>query len=233
MIVVWTDETGDDSAKLESTIELCRRNQATVAVVGPSSVLGADTGLHSYRDPKTKRTYQLPVLKGPDAATPERLNVDYWFGSKGPGRGGSPSWYGGPQLYGMASGFSPYALTRLALQTSGEYTIFDRPTDRGPFELARMKKYLPEYHSVAEYERDLAKHPLRQAVMRAVRVTQADPVTTPTMIFFAKKPPRSQPNVIPHLLSTGAVCRQDSDGQGRHDSSGPETYRNRRSRWRI
>jgi uncharacterized protein YheU (UPF0270 family) len=115
MIVVWTDETGDDTQSLEETIEICRQNQVTVSVVGPSSVLGAETGLHSYTDPTTKEVYQLPVNRGPDAALPERIELGYWFSARPPRgargtRRGTPSWYGGRHLRGIASGFSPYQL---------------------------------------------------------------------------------------------------------------------------
>jgi len=44
IIVIWTDESGDDILLLEPTIEMCRKRNAMVVVVGPSAVLGSDRG---------------------------------------------------------------------------------------------------------------------------------------------------------------------------------------------
>ena len=184
MIVVWTDETGDDDHQLEYTLELCQRTGTSVNVVGPSAVLGASTGLHSFTDPKTRRVFQLPVIRGPDAAFPERIAVDYWFSNFGPQR--FPAWHGGAQLQGITSGFSPYALTRLARLTGGQYTIFDRSADRGPFEFARLQTYLPSYDSQDKYEQELQSHPLRRAVMTVVRATLSNPIESPQLQFFAR-----------------------------------------------
>ncbi len=85
VLVVWTDETGDDIHELEKTIKICRVNRASVSIVGPSSVLGSETGLHSYTDPKSNESYQLPVKRGPDSALPERIELGYWFFSRPPG----------------------------------------------------------------------------------------------------------------------------------------------------
>lgn len=184
MIVVWTDETGDDDHQLEHTLGLCQRTGTTVHVVGPSAVLGANSGLHSFSDVKTRRVFQLPVVRGPDAAFPERIAADYWFSDFGPQR--FPAWQGGAQLKGIASGFSPYALTRLTRLTGGHYTIFDRPTDRGPFDSPRLRAYLPSYDSRDAYEQDIQSHPLRRAIMAVVRDTLAKPIAIPQSQFFAR-----------------------------------------------
>jgi len=192
MIVVWTDETGDDTDSLEETIKVCRDNQVSVSVVGPSSVLGAETGLHSYTDPRTKVVYQLPVNRGPDSALPERIELGYWFSARGlrgarGSRRGPPSWYGGRDLKGIASGFSPYALTRLAGQTGGTYTIFDRPEDRGPFRWETMKTYAPDIRSVDDYLKDVHSHPLRHALHEAVKVTLGKNLgPSETMLFVIR-----------------------------------------------
>jgi hypothetical protein len=194
MIVVWMDETGDDSHLVEETIALCRNQRLSVSVVGPSSVLGAETGLHSYRDPKTKTVFQLPVKRGPDSAWPERIDLGYWFPTLPPGgdRGlrpdfSLPSWYGGRHLKGIASGFSPHALTRLAAKTGGIYTIFDRPEDRGPFRSEAMRQYAPEYQSSENYRKMVASHPLRHAVHKAVQVTLGKNLMAPETMLFVKR----------------------------------------------
>ena len=196
VIVIWTDESGDDVAALPNAIEVCRDNRVTVSVVGPSSVLGADTGLHSYTDPKTNCVYQLPVRRGPDTPVPERLELGYWYPTRfGGGRRfgrqfgrprGLPSWLGGQDLEGILSGFSPYALTRLATQTGGAYTIFDRPEDRGPFDPTAMSQYAPSYGSMEEYQADVRDNPIRRAVMNANRELRGKKIDSPPMMLFVK-----------------------------------------------
>ena len=195
VIAVWTDETGDDTAYLENTIKVCTRNRAAVYVVGPSSVLGADTGLHSYTDPKTSSVYQLPVKRGPDSAMPERIELGYWYITQMNGMRfaggrfgrGLPPWIGGQDLQGILCGFSPYALTRLANQTGGSYTIFDRPEDRSPFEYETMVNYAPRYESLDAYQDQLRSSPLRRAIMDAVEELQGKNLDAPETKFFIKK----------------------------------------------
>lgn len=190
MVVVWTDESGDDTQLLDQTIARCQKAKVAVSVVGPSAVLGAETGFHSYTDPKSNMTYQLPVKRGPDSVVPERLRLGYWFRTRPPRgfgrRGRSPSWYGGQDLAGIASGFSPHALTRLATETGGTYTIFDRPEDRAPFDFRRMIGYAPGYSTATNYQKELRKYPLRRAVHEAVKVTYQTNIVPPDMMFFGE-----------------------------------------------
>ena len=193
--VIWTDESGDDVQYLEDTIETCRDQKTSVSVVGPSSVLGADTGLHSYLDPKSRAVYQLPVRRGPDTALPERIELGYWYltrsegGGRRRGAGGPslPSWMGGQDLQGLLGSFSPYALTRLSMQTGGSYTIFDRPEDRGPFDLTTMSRYAPKYRSIDNYRKEVQTHPLRAAVMEAVGTLTGKKVGEPKRMLFVKQ----------------------------------------------
>lgn len=219
MIVVWTDESGDDVVKLEDTIRICRDNGVSVSVVGPSAVLGAETGLSSFTDPESHQTYELPVERGPDSAQPERLELSYWFLTPKPqadfelsrGFGGRelpswygydadvpghhcvaatdvalPTWYGGHDLKGLASGFSPYALTRLTHTTGGTYVIFDQAKNGKPFPAYALRGYLPDYRSMEEYLHDVESHPLRHAVMAAAKRIQGKNLGPPPTMLFGK-----------------------------------------------
>lgn len=199
MIVVWTDESGDDVKLLDQTIRQCAYAKVSVSVVGPSSVLGADTGLHSYVDPQGQ-FHLLPVQRGPDSAMRERLNLRYWhpISRRTLPRGRVGSWIGGPYLEGIASGFSPYALTRLSIATGGSYTIFDRPEDRAPFDLERLKAYAPEYKNLSDYKAELSSHPLRMAVHKVVALTSKSKLKPPPMALFGAEGSNRHP-VFPYL----------------------------------
>jgi hypothetical protein len=177
MLVVWTDESGDDVRNLDAVIQTCTRYKASVSVVGPTSILGRVYGRQVCV--VGGRGLLLPVNRGPDTPVPERLQLPYWFDTVFPewGDGGGalfshlPAWYGGPQLESLSCGLGPYSLVRITVATGGTYTLLDRPADRCPFRLEIMRPYLPGYPSLAKYQEEVRYHPLRDAVAKAVAVT--------------------------------------------------------------
>lgn len=182
LLVIWTDESGDDITLLEPTIALCRHERVHVSVIAPTATLGAQDGLHAYFHPVARRTFYLPVLKGPDTAFPERLLWPYWSHGQNVRQvegialdmaESLAGWQGGPHLRCLASGFAPYALTRLALETGGTATIFDREADRGPFTLDVMRPYAPDYRAAEDIYRELPKRPLRQLVLQSIEITRS------------------------------------------------------------
>ena len=183
LIVVWTDESGDDILLLEPTIALCRKEKVKVSIIGPTATLGAQEGLHAYFHPVAGRTFYLPVHKGPDSAFPERILWPYWSHAQHSFkvaeawdlRGVSAGWHGGPHLRCLSSGFAPYALTRLALQTGGTMTIFDREADRGPFTLDVMRPYSPDYRSASTSTKISATSRCGSLVLQSIEITRTLP----------------------------------------------------------
>lgn len=181
MVVVITDESGDDTHLLEDTIRLCRYAQVAVHVVGPTAVLGAERGSHIYvveQPPRRPQRYLLPVKRGPDSALPERLWLPYWH------QPGQAPWenagiqsfleagpYGGPYREGLMTAHGPYALTRLALETGGTFTILNRTNDRNAFDLEALRDYMPDYGPAQQYRLDLEENPFRRAISNAAFAT--------------------------------------------------------------
>jgi len=197
LIVVWTDESGDDAAGLEDAVKLCKSKNISVSIVGPSAILGRQTGLHTWVHRPTGKVFHLEVTRGPDSALPERFLLPYWWPTqmlqtssssfvRPVAHGDSlPPWYGGEQLEGLVSGMGPYALTRLALETRGTYTIFDRPLDRGPFRVDRMRSYAPDYRDAETQLSEMRYRPLPRAVLQAVEIlANSSPAVQPKMDFF-------------------------------------------------
>ncbi|MDG1893887.1 MAG: hypothetical protein P8J37_03160 [Fuerstiella sp.] len=185
LLVLWTDESGDDYLRLERTTQKCLQANERVDAIGPSAVLGAQKGHMAFLHPADNRYYQLPVHRGPDSSFPQKLSLGFWyrgvpstydesFRGSWPGSSGR---YGGSNFESLLSGFSPYALTRLSRQTGGLYTIYDRPADRSPFSLEQVRDYLPDYRSVAEIEFMLQRQPLRQIVLASAAETWKSKVT--------------------------------------------------------
>jgi hypothetical protein len=169
MIVIWTDESGNDYAREEEAVQFCRNNAIPVYVVGPSAMFGKEQGTLSYKHTDGK-VYQLPVDRGPDAVREERLHVPYWFE--------------GSQYDTLHAGLGPFALTRLAHESGGAYFIKDNAGDGSPFSIETMRRYEPEYSSPDEYLRDASHSPLRKAVLTVVDMTRQRKLKgTPRLIF--------------------------------------------------
>jgi hypothetical protein len=104
-------------------------------------------------------------------------------------------WYGGIHREGLLSGIGPWALTRLALQTGGSFTILDQKEDQGPFKLENLKRYFPNYGSLEEYMRAAQSTPLRKAVSLAIAVTwhptyRQVAMSTPAMAYIVGRADR-------------------------------------------
>ena len=159
MVIVVTDEVGDDEDRLEDAIASAQKAKVPVYVLGSQAPFGRKKGYMNYTDPKTKRVYYgLEVDQGPESVMLEMIRLPYW--------------YGGPQYEFVEAGFGPYALSRLASATGGIYFVTRFDTRRMGFDLARIREYKPDWIPRAEYEKQIKHSPLRQAVLNAAIVTQ-------------------------------------------------------------
>ena len=180
MLVVVTDERGDDDRKLEDSIKVCRDTGMPVYVIGVPAPFGLKHTLVKYVDPDPKydQTPQFAqVDQGPESLLPEYVQVGFTgdFQSEKP----------------IDSGFGPYALTRLCYETGGIFfsvhpnRAMNRNVGRrelSPFasELTRffdagaMQPYRPDYLSPTDYRRQVEKSPLRRSLVMAAN--QSKPV---------------------------------------------------------
>lgn len=199
VLVVLTDESGDDLLQLEPTIESCRENDVVVHVLGPSAVMGCQKGsqLCVLKKNNVSYSFWLTVNKGPETSLPERFLVPYWHESsvppwrQGAASVGRSEWYGGSYRERVPSGFGPYALTRLALETGGSFTMFERLPMQADYDQERMQNYLPDYRSVQDYLASIEGKPLRQFVADAAATgfEQADAFIAPRMVFMGARSP--------------------------------------------
>lgn len=190
-VVIWTDESGDDLHRLEDAIVVCRALNARVHIVGPLSVFGMRDGTQQFTLPKPwEYRVELPVMRGPDSAFPERAQLPMWFDSN------ADSWQDGPVVLAANSGnlggphrrkllapTGPYALTRLALATGGRFIALQREGDRASMQGEGYKDYLPDYGSGLEILADIENKPLRRAIVEAAAITDAK-IYSPPAYFF-------------------------------------------------
>ena len=168
MIIVVTDERGDDYARVEEVIHSAK-SFAKVYCIGNESPFGRE---HRYvpwqmKDGSMRR---LPVDRGPETLRLERLQLPFWGTTPG-------------ALAQLPSGFGPYALTRLCVETSGLYLIVEQsPVE---FERDRMLNYQPDYRAIRLHDRDLAKNQAKQALVRAAQLNPFPEFRQPRLRFRA------------------------------------------------
>jgi len=169
MIVVVTDERGDDYDRMDDVISLVKRHGIRVHCIGNSAIFGREHGFVRwvYEDGYTE---DRPVDRGPESAALERLQLAFWGGERGLDR--------------MSAGFGPFALTRLCAETGGMFLVAEEPT--GPtFDPAVMKSYAPDYIPLDEYKRQLVENLTKGALVQAAVAAKAEDIPRPRTYFIA------------------------------------------------
>jgi hypothetical protein len=176
MVIVVTDEIGDDQDRLEDAIATARAGKTPIYILGSSALFGRIEGRMNYTDPETKQVhYNLPVNQGPESVVPEVIRL--------------PFWYDGPQYEFLDAGFGPYALSRMAGETGGIYFVTRLGPGRVSFNPNSMREYRPDWVSKAQYEQGVMRNPLRQAVLEAASITQQNLPGQPSLSFPAADDP--------------------------------------------
>ena len=190
ILIVVTDEKGDDEMHVEDTIGLCRKYGIPVHVIGVPAPFGRSETLVKYVDPDPKYD-QTPqwasVDQGPESYLPERVHLPF-----------TGNFSEEPTI---DSGFGPYALTRLCYETGGIY--FNVHPNRNVarqirrrevaayasemeyfFDPAAMSRYRPDYLSPRDYMTKVQSSPLRKSLVTAARLKPATGITRPRVEFL-------------------------------------------------
>lgn len=177
MLIIVTDEKGDDEPKLEPAIAAAKAASMPVYVLGSPAVFGRAKGLAENPDPATRQAFpRVEIDQGPESLLVETIHL--------------PFWYGGPQFELLDAGFGPWALSRLAGATGGIYFITRMGgTERVTFDPAGMREYKPDWNSRDAAQAQLGKNPFRQAVLNAAQVAQQRLPGMPPLVF----PPTDTP----------------------------------------
>jgi len=188
MIVVFTDEAGDDVAALDDTVDLCRKLAMPVYVVGRPAPFGRQTAYIKWVDPDPRfdqRPQLTPVTLGPESLMPELLKLRF---------------AGGDDEELLDSGFGPYALTRLCYETGGLYftahpnRVLGRRVSLEEtnnlsahftafFDADAMRRYQPDYVPVQEYMRLLETNRARRALVQAAEMSWTSPMENVRLRF--------------------------------------------------
>ena len=172
MLVILTDETGNDLDALDDAITQVKRSKIPVYVMGPLAPFSRVEINVPWIDEKTREEFLLPVERGPEAPMIE-YPTDL------------PSWEPPPRNSPISSGFGPYSLARLTAESGGIYFLYDDGNIRGPkFDVTSMLDRNPEYVTPSEYQRLVEKYPTRKAVLGTTMVTAKAKLGQPTVKFL-------------------------------------------------
>ncbi|WP_165246740.1 hypothetical protein [Paludisphaera soli] len=158
ILVLVTDESGDDGEFVEEALAILRKTRTALFVIGRQSVFGYPYAHHRYVDPVTKDVYHPAIRRGPETADVECFQWDGLYGR----------WDEQP------SGFGPWELARLAKESGGIYFLlpseeFMRIRQREKaYTIEVLKEYMPEYASREVYNQRRAESDLRQSLYSLV-----------------------------------------------------------------
>lgn len=155
VMVVITDEPGDDGGVAEDAIALARKHTIPIYVVGPTVPLGKlpASDMKASNPSGDKRTEAFDV---PQA---DMISMEYWSGG-----------YGATDV--VDSGFGPFLLERLARESGGAFLGVGAVGGQR-FDPAVMKNYAPSYGSLMDYEKQVSENKCRQALVQASKMETA------------------------------------------------------------
>jgi len=162
LIVLVTDESGDDGGSIEEARQLAVKEKVPIYVIGRQSLFGYDRAHLKYVDPVTKDVYWPAIRRGPETADVELLQWD----------GLHERWDEQP------SGFAPYELARLAKDTGGIYFLLPSEetmrvrTREKAYSIATLKEYVPDYAGRLAYADRRSKSELRRSLREVIEVTK-------------------------------------------------------------
>lgn len=190
MVIVVSDEAGDDLPRLEECVQRCNQFEIPVYVIGIPAPFGRAVTQVKWVDPDPNYD-QTPqwaeVSQGPESVMPERLKLDFFAEAT-------------DEFEAIDSGFGPFGLTRLAYETGGIYFAVhpNRKTGRAVaaretaaysahlryfFEPEVMQRYKPDYVSLQTYAQRASSNQARQALLQAAQLSSVAALQNPERRF--------------------------------------------------
>jgi hypothetical protein len=175
LIVLATDESGDDGSYVEEARTALVSRGVPLYVIGRQSLFGYDRAHLLYIDPVTKDHYWPTIRRGPESADRETLQWD----------GLHDRWDEQP------SGFAPYELARLAKDSGGIYFLL--PSEENmrvrqrekAYSITTLKEYVPAYESRMAYDKRRNASEMRRTIHEVIEQTKGYSFRRPYSIDLA------------------------------------------------
>ena len=201
VVVIVTDEAGDDWQRVDQLVDVPRKYAVPVYVIGVPAPFGRLAAIDDRVELKalseidagsqpSKDVDWLPILQGSESRELERIDLAFEED------GFHVTW----DL--IDSGFGPYGLERLCRASGGGYlavrataltgsTLSDRrvtwpPADLVSFDPDVMYRYLPEPMNADQYQKAVADNRALQALRQAAQLPRTDVLQNPQLIFVKR-----------------------------------------------
>ena len=157
VVVVVSDESGDDGQFVEEAIVQARRTKAPVYILGRESIFGYPYAHQRWIDEPTGEVFWPRIRRGPETAYPEALQ---WNGLHA-------------RHDAFSAGFGPYEQVRLARDTGGIFFALpgeerelagQGSTETRQFEFLAMKEYQPLLLPRKTYAEERARSDFRKMI---------------------------------------------------------------------
>ena len=178
MVVLVTDESGDDGGEVEAARQLAVRKNVPVYVIGRQSLFGYGRAHMLLVDPVTGDEFWPAIHRGPETAFTETLQ---WDGLH-------------ERTEEQPSGFAPYELARIVKDSGGIYFLL--PSEENmrvkqrekAYSMSTLKEYVPSYESREDYLKQRDASELRRTLAEILEQIRGDdykrhfPVDTETLV---------------------------------------------------
>lgn len=197
ILVVMTDEAGDDQDKVDSLVDIVKRNAIPIYVIGSPAPWGqTNPYLATGMKPSDPSDDTFPT-HGPESLMSERVNIQM---------GATQVGFAAAEDVSMIdSGFGPFALERLCRASGGEFiairpsagSIYQyRSTNMGHkfwptgnelrFDPQVVARYAPDYVSKVDFDELLKQNKARQALVDAAKQQPIEIGVVPSQRFEKK-----------------------------------------------
>lgn len=189
LLVVLSDEAGDDGQLVDQAIKSCEKAEIPVYVIGVPAPFGRMESRVKWQDPDPRYDQRVQVAlvsQGPESLLPERLQLNFTGARFN-------------DLEMIDSGFGPFNLTRLCYQSGGIYFAVHPNRRKGRvnswetavyssdlryfFDADVMRRYQPDYVSQKEYRRRINDNRARLSLVQAATLGESNQLRPPSFRF--------------------------------------------------
>ena len=214
IIVVITDEAGDDVEKMDAAVSTTARYAIPVYVIGPAAPFGRQALLADKvesSDPAGRRV----IHQGPESRHSERIQIPF-----------ANATYGMERTH---SGFGPFHWEYLCRTSGGDYLAVTMPGYSasmmrgsfqggtyvfGKYESSVIRRYAPDYVSEVAYQQLLDQNTARRALHEAAKLEPAGLLERPVTQFIYRDEAQMTRDVSRAQL---AAARLEPELQKVHD----------------
>ncbi len=161
IIVVVSDESGDDGMGVEEVISRAKKIKSPIYILGREATFGYPYARIKWQDPKYKLWHWLQIRRGPETSFPECLQ-----------------WDGLHQRWdAFKSGFGPYEQVRICKESGGIFFVLPGEeedltgagaNDKRKFDFLDMKRYTPLLLPRRTYAAERQKSQFRKTIFDVI-----------------------------------------------------------------